>query len=49
MRERIIQYADDIRQIIEDCEAVQESDESQFTKEYERVIAYKSILELVKK
>lgn len=47
MTEKIKRYADEIAKIIEDCEAVQDSDESEYTKMQEKIHAYQYILDLV--
>lgn len=49
MEEYIRMYAHDIAQIIEDCECIQESHESGYLKEQEKVTAYNEIVKLVRK
>ena len=47
MTEKIKWYAEEIAKIIEDCEAVQDSRESDYTKEQAKINAYYSIVELI--
>lgn len=47
MTEKIKRYAEEIARIIEDCEAVQDSNESDYTKEQAMLQAYEDIVELV--
>lgn len=44
MEKQIKAWAHDIAQIIEDCEWVQRSKESDFSKEQEMIIAYQKIV-----
>lgn len=47
MREKIKRYAEEIAKIIEDCEAMQDSYESEYTKKQAMLQAYEDIVELV--
>ena len=49
MEEMIKLYAKEIAQIIMDCEYVQRSNESTYTKEQQMLSAYSEIRDLVKK
>ena len=47
MTEKIKRYAEEIAKIIEDCEAVQDSNESEYAKKQAMLQAYEDIVELV--
>ena len=49
MEENIKRYAHEIAQIIEDCEAVQDSYESDYTKKQVILHSYEDIVALVRK
>jgi len=46
--ERVFKAVDEINELISDCEAYQESNDSAYHKEQEKVIVYDKIVELLK-